>query len=269
MVHLLTLVEVSSAYINPSNLSNAFPFFGNVKDVPSFDAGAFNYFSDVNQFKTTKFINQLSCYNASSAVIRWERTVLCSQWVNERWSAQCLGLYSGLTKSSGRIKADSTSPTSIPTLLFLHVRFDAFTPLPTLQSMSGPVLLARFARAQMDPPPQPLKRWSANPHATNTPTMKRRLCLVDRSVLAQTSPTATAHTNSTRTLQTVPTGQHSRLTRPTLVSSDRAMNPTADLEAVPVSSARSARGAVPKPAATTVCLTYEVPANADTRHSQH
>ena len=85
---------VQYAYLNPSNLTNAFPFFGGVHDVASFDAGALDYFSDVHEFKTTKFIEQLSCYNASTAVIRWERTVLCSMWVNEHWSLQCLGLYS-------------------------------------------------------------------------------------------------------------------------------------------------------------------------------
>ena len=86
---------VSYAYLSPSNLSNAFPFFDTVTDVASFDAGAFAYFSNPYQFETTKFgDSQLGCTNATSAVIRWERTVLCSQWVNEEWSTACLALYS-------------------------------------------------------------------------------------------------------------------------------------------------------------------------------
>lgn len=63
-------------------------------DVKSFDAGAFGYFANQYQFEQTKFTRQLGCSNASQAVIRWERTVLCSMWVNEQWSAQCLAFYS-------------------------------------------------------------------------------------------------------------------------------------------------------------------------------
>ena len=85
---------VAYAYISPANLTNAFPFFGSVTDVASFDAGAFGYFSDAAEFQTTKFVKELGCSNATSAVIRWERTVLCSMWVNEVWSAQCLAFYS-------------------------------------------------------------------------------------------------------------------------------------------------------------------------------
>lgn len=97
---------VSYAYISPSNLSNAFPFFSAVTDVASFDTNALEYFSNPFEFQTTKFgTGELGCTgvpgNASvRPVIRYERTVLCSQWVNEVWSSQCLAFYSGSTFSS-------------------------------------------------------------------------------------------------------------------------------------------------------------------------
>jgi hypothetical protein len=85
---------VASSYINPSNLSNAFPWMDTVTDVTSFDIAALNYFTDPYEWQATKFERELGCTNASTAVIRWERTVLCSQWVNERWSVQCGQYYS-------------------------------------------------------------------------------------------------------------------------------------------------------------------------------
>jgi hypothetical protein len=91
--HLPHIVQY--AYLSPQNLSNAFPFFSGVSSVSTFDVAALNYFTNPEQFETTKFTNQLGCSNASNAVIRYERTVLCSMWVNEMWSAQCLANYSG------------------------------------------------------------------------------------------------------------------------------------------------------------------------------
>jgi hypothetical protein len=87
-------VPVSFAYIAPGNLTNAFPFFADVTDVRSFDAAALNYFSNPFQWEATKFENQLGCSNASDAVLRYQRTVLCSNWVNNQWSRECLSLYS-------------------------------------------------------------------------------------------------------------------------------------------------------------------------------
>ncbi|KAK4689655.1 hypothetical protein P7C73_g457, partial [Tremellales sp. Uapishka_1] len=84
----------STAYLSPSNLTNAFPFFATVTDVQTFDAAALLYFANSHQFEQTKFVEELGCSNASNAVIRWERTVLCSMWVNEMWSKNCLALYS-------------------------------------------------------------------------------------------------------------------------------------------------------------------------------
>lgn len=72
-----------------------------------FDVAALNYFVNPNQFQQTKFVDQLGCTNSSGAVIRWERSVLCSQWVNSQWGRACTALYSGyhgriLSKSKGR-----------------------------------------------------------------------------------------------------------------------------------------------------------------------
>lgn len=53
-----------------------------------------NYFSNPNQWEATKFEDQLGCSNASSAVLRYQRTVLCSNWVNSQWGRECTGLYS-------------------------------------------------------------------------------------------------------------------------------------------------------------------------------
>ncbi|WRT70939.1 uncharacterized protein IL334_007938 [Kwoniella shivajii] len=89
------------AYLNPANLSNAFPFFTNVNSVATFDAAALAYFSNPYQFTNTKFGNdQLGCSNASQATIRWERTVLCSMWVNEMYSLSCTALYNSSTAAT-------------------------------------------------------------------------------------------------------------------------------------------------------------------------
>ncbi|GFZ51123.1 hypothetical protein JCM24511_08881 [Saitozyma sp. JCM 24511] len=99
----------ASSYINPSNLSNAFPWMDTVTDVTSFDIAALNYFTDPYEWQATKFERELGCTNASTAVIRWERTVLCSQWVNERWSVQCGQYYNtSTTTSSPKMICQST-----------------------------------------------------------------------------------------------------------------------------------------------------------------
>jgi hypothetical protein len=94
LVHSTALCSVSYAYLSPGNLSNAFPWMAGVSDVASFDAAVLEYFSNPYQWQTTKYVNELGCSNATNAVIRWERTVLCSQWVNEQWSKNCLAYYS-------------------------------------------------------------------------------------------------------------------------------------------------------------------------------
>jgi hypothetical protein len=91
----------STAYVHPSNLSNAFPFFEDVTDVPSFDAGVFRYLSDPDQYRQTKFVGQLGCSNSTGTTLRYARTVLCSSWVNSRWSINCFDLYSELRSGCG------------------------------------------------------------------------------------------------------------------------------------------------------------------------
>jgi hypothetical protein len=88
------LHAVQYAYVHPQNLSNAWPWLEGVTTVSQFDVAALNYFVNPDQFQQTKFVDQLGCTNASSAVIQWERSVLCSQWVNSQWGRACTALYS-------------------------------------------------------------------------------------------------------------------------------------------------------------------------------
>jgi hypothetical protein len=83
----------STAWVHPQNLSNAFPFFSSVDSVASFDAGVFRYLSDPDQYRQTKFVEQLGCTNSSLTMLRYARTMLCSSWVNSRWSIECFDLY--------------------------------------------------------------------------------------------------------------------------------------------------------------------------------
>lgn len=103
---MLTLNLVQYAYISPSNLSNAYPFFESVTDVRTFDVAALEYFSNPYQWRQTKFVDQLGCSNATTAMIRYQRTVLCSQWVNERWSSHCMANYSESTTQRGVMVVD-------------------------------------------------------------------------------------------------------------------------------------------------------------------
>lgn len=65
-----------------------------VNSVATFDVAALNYFVNPFQFQQTKFVDQLGCTNATGAVLRWQRSVLCSNWVNSVWSRQCTANYS-------------------------------------------------------------------------------------------------------------------------------------------------------------------------------
>lgn len=91
----------SNAWINPSNVSQAFPFFTGVNTVGAFDAAFFNYISSADGYRRTKFGEQLACSNASQATIRYQRTVLCSQLVNEHWSQVCTELYNASSVAMG------------------------------------------------------------------------------------------------------------------------------------------------------------------------
>lgn len=101
----------SSAWVHPANLSNAFPFFEDVDSVASFDAGVFRYLSDPDQYRQTKFVEQLGCTNSSLTMLRYARTMLCSSWVNSRWSIECFDLY-------GKFQLGTTP---------LAIRFDLIT----------------------------------------------------------------------------------------------------------------------------------------------
>ena len=97
----------STAWVHPQNLSNAFPFFAEVDSVASFDAGVFRYLSDPDQYRQTKFVNQLGCTNSSLTVLRYSRTMLCSSWVNSRWSVECFDLYGEYTDRHESSSADT------------------------------------------------------------------------------------------------------------------------------------------------------------------
>lgn len=80
-----------NAYINPRNLSTPWPWFTLVTDVSSFDQQFAQYFTDPNRFIATKFINQLQCNQTAvyNTTLQWERTILCGQFTQISWSAQC------------------------------------------------------------------------------------------------------------------------------------------------------------------------------------
>lgn len=92
----------SNAWINPANVSQAFPFFTDVSSVGAFDAAFFNYISSQDGYRRTKFGEQLACTgDVSQTTIRYQRTVLCSQLVNEHWSQICTQHYNASSVATG------------------------------------------------------------------------------------------------------------------------------------------------------------------------
>ncbi|PWN92661.1 hypothetical protein FA10DRAFT_220976, partial [Acaromyces ingoldii] len=79
------------AYVNPSNLSSAWPWFSQVSDVQSFDDQFAQYFTDPTRFIATKLNRQLQCNRTGSdnTTLQWERTILCGQFSQISYSAQC------------------------------------------------------------------------------------------------------------------------------------------------------------------------------------
>jgi hypothetical protein len=79
------------AYINPTNLSSAWPWMSAVTDVASFDSQFAQYFTDPTRFIQTKFVNQLQCNESAiyNTTLQWERTILCGQFSQISYSAQC------------------------------------------------------------------------------------------------------------------------------------------------------------------------------------
>ncbi|KAE8249992.1 hypothetical protein A4X13_0g4988, partial [Tilletia indica] len=79
------------AYVNPSNLSRAWPWFTAVSDVASFDQQFELYFTDPNRYHQTKFSRQLQCNStaAQNTTLQWQRTILCGQFSQISYSASC------------------------------------------------------------------------------------------------------------------------------------------------------------------------------------
>ncbi len=79
------------AWVNPTNLTQAWPWFSLVNDVDSFDAQFDIYFRDPFRFHATKFNDQLQC-NTSAAMnvtLQYQRTILCGQFSQISYSAGC------------------------------------------------------------------------------------------------------------------------------------------------------------------------------------
>jgi hypothetical protein len=79
------------AYVNPTNLTSAWPWFADVTDVTTFDQQFAQYFTDPTRFIATKFNNQLECNMTAvdNTTLQWERTILCGQFSQISYSAQC------------------------------------------------------------------------------------------------------------------------------------------------------------------------------------
>jgi hypothetical protein len=75
-----------SLSINPTNLTNAWPFFADVTDVASFDREFAAYIAPSGQFAITKQLRQLGCTGyANGNVLQYQRTFLvrrpsCCTW---------------------------------------------------------------------------------------------------------------------------------------------------------------------------------------------
>ncbi|KAK0544040.1 hypothetical protein OC846_006203 [Tilletia horrida] len=79
------------AYVNPQNLSKAWPWFTAVNDVQSFDEQFNLYFTDPTRYHATKFNRQLQCNStaAQNTTLQYQRTILCGQFSQISYSAQC------------------------------------------------------------------------------------------------------------------------------------------------------------------------------------
>ncbi|CAD6974153.1 unnamed protein product [Tilletia controversa] len=79
------------AYINPTNLSQAWPWFTAVNDVATFDQQFELYFTDPNRYHQTKFERQLQCNStaAQNTTLQYQRTILCGQFSQISYSVSC------------------------------------------------------------------------------------------------------------------------------------------------------------------------------------
>ncbi|PWN31618.1 uncharacterized protein FA14DRAFT_91499 [Meira miltonrushii] len=78
-------------YINPQNLSGAWPWMAQVSDVTSFDDQFSQYWTDPTRFTRTKINIGLQCNRTGSAnvTLQYERTVYCAEFTQISYSAQC------------------------------------------------------------------------------------------------------------------------------------------------------------------------------------
>ncbi|GAA96784.1 uncharacterized protein L969DRAFT_20128 [Mixia osmundae IAM 14324] len=84
----------TTQYINPTNLSGSWPFFTAVTDVNSFDTAFDAYLTDPNQFRQTKYVDQLGCpasaaSEATDFTLQWTRTYLCGEFTQISYTAGC------------------------------------------------------------------------------------------------------------------------------------------------------------------------------------
>lgn len=84
---------VQTSYVNATALADTYSFFDNVYDVSDFDKYVTRYFATASQWPKAKFTTGLGCSNASTAVIRYQQTVMCSLWVNDASSRSCMATY--------------------------------------------------------------------------------------------------------------------------------------------------------------------------------
>lgn len=79
------------AWVNPQNLSQAWPWFTAVTDVASFDEQFSLYFSDPTRFHATKLNRQLQCNTtaAQNTTLQYQRTILCGEFSQISYSAGC------------------------------------------------------------------------------------------------------------------------------------------------------------------------------------
>jgi hypothetical protein len=79
------------AYINPSNLTRAWPWMSAVSDVNTFDEQFALYWTDPNRFHLSKISSGLQCNRTGAAnyTLQYERTLYCGQFTQISYSAAC------------------------------------------------------------------------------------------------------------------------------------------------------------------------------------
>ena len=80
-----------NAYVNPSNLSDDYPFFNDVNSRESFDAQFEEYMNNTQEYREEKISIGLQCNRTGSDTIavQWERTFLCSLFSERSFNSDC------------------------------------------------------------------------------------------------------------------------------------------------------------------------------------